>query len=88
MNTYITEIRKRIVNMLEGFIFEECGQAVEQVENRLVEILDQYLYVTELMDYWVIVKLSGEEKFEVHIGLQEGEHDNTKIYNIDSIVCG
>ena len=86
MNTYIEKIKEETVNILKDFVFDESKSKVEQVEDKLVDIFEPFLNSTELVDYWIDVKLIDDKTFEVHIGLQKGEHDDTKIYNINCFV--
>lgn len=91
MDVYIDRIKEEVVKILENLVFEGNKSKVEQVEDRLGNILEKALVSTDLMDYWINVKVMDDKKtldttFDVHIGLQEGEHDDTKIYNIDCVV--
>lgn len=87
MKDYIYVIKGKVTNILENFEFDHDKSLTEQVENKLSEILDEYLDTTDLFDYWVEVKHIEDEKFDIHIGLQEGEHDNAEIYYIDIIIA-
>lgn len=82
----ITEIKNDVESLLKDFVFDDYKPKLGQVEDRLAEILDKFLNETDLVDYWVIVNFTGENSFDVRIGLQEGDFENTKINYIDCIV--
>jgi len=84
---YIDNIKEDVTDLLKDFIFEDSNNIVEKIENIVYDIISPYLYKYGLMDFWINVNPINNNKFEVHIGLQQGEHDNTKLYNIDCIVC-
>lgn len=81
MNEILEKIREDVTKTLEDSIFI----SIEDVENSLGDILEVYLVSTELMDYWINLT-ETPECYQVHVGLQFGEHEYAKFYRIDSFV--
>lgn len=86
MENYLESIKNDLDLSLENFIFDENNEYnfIIQLENYLDENLKPMLYFTDvLVDYWINIE-EDNYNYNINIGVQIGEHDDAKIYNLET----
>jgi len=83
----LDSIKDEIDLTLENFIFDEDKDEsfIIQLESYLDENLNPMLYYNnDLVDYWINIK-ENDYEYDINIGIQIGEYEDSKVYNLETI---